>query len=160
LGLGSLLAGYQSRWIAGSIQALIAPALALGRGEVPNIPRLEVQEADDVAQALDRASRLLQSRTVERNDAQQQKQEAETARTASERRIEETKTESDHWLRKITDNISEGLVFLSMTGRLLHCNKAARELLGFGTEHQWMRKLLAISAACARTAPRSRSRSA
>ena len=43
---------------------LIPPALALGRGEVPQIPRLNVREADDVARAIDRAFHLLQSRTT------------------------------------------------------------------------------------------------
>jgi signal transduction histidine kinase len=73
LSFGILLASYQSRRIERSVQALIPPALALGRGEVPNIPRLHVREADDVARALDRAFHLLQSRTVERDHAQDEK---------------------------------------------------------------------------------------
>ena len=73
LGANIALAGYQSTQITQAVRALIPPALALGRGEVPNISPLHVREADDVAQAIDRAFHLLQSRTVERDDAQQEK---------------------------------------------------------------------------------------
>ena len=77
LGVGIALAAYQSSRIASSVQCLIAPALSLGRGEVPKIPQLPVKEADDVAQALDRAFHLLQSRTVERDRAQREKEVAD-----------------------------------------------------------------------------------
>ena len=77
LGASIALAGYQSAKIRHAVRALIPPALALGRGEVPNITPLHVREADDVAQALDRAFHLLQSRTLERDDAHQDKQDAE-----------------------------------------------------------------------------------
>ncbi len=141
LSFGLFLAGYQARRIARSVQALIAPALALGRGEVPNIPQLQVREADDVAQALDRAFRLLQDRTVERDRAQQEKEHAETARSESERRVAETQRESDKWLRDITDNFTEGLVIATIDGRLLRWNKAARAMFGFGDEAEWLRDL-------------------
>jgi|GEM_PF-6658162 len=77
LGIGLALTGYQSEQITRAVQDLIPPALALGRGEVPQIPQLNVREADDVAQAIDRAFHLLQSRTTERNDAQEEKERAE-----------------------------------------------------------------------------------
>ncbi len=141
LGFGIVLAGYQARRIAHSVQALIAPALALGRGEVPNIPQLQVREADDVAQSLVRAFHLLQDRTVERNRAQEEKQEAETARQEAERRVAETQRESDKWLRDITDNFTEGLVIATMEGRLLRWNKAARAMFGFSNEADWLREL-------------------
>jgi two-component system sensor histidine kinase/response regulator len=79
LSFGIFLAGYQSRRIARSVHALIGPAIALGRGEVPKIPQLQVREADDVAQAIDRASHLLQSTTVERDYAQLEKYAADIA---------------------------------------------------------------------------------
>jgi two-component system sensor kinase FixL len=141
LSFGIALAGFQSRQIARSVQALIAPALALGRGEVPNVPRLPVREVDDVAQALDRAFGLLRHRTMERDHAQQEKQEAETALSESERRVMEAQKESDQWLRDITDNLTEGLVISTMEGRLLRWNKAARTMFGFDNEADWLRAL-------------------
>jgi len=141
LSFGIVLAGYQSRRIARSVQALIAPALALGRGEVPNVPQLHVREADDVAQALERAFHILQRRTVERDHAQQEKQEAETARSEAERRVAVAQRESDQWLRSITDNVTEGLVVSSMEGRLVRWNKAARAMFGFSDEQECLRDL-------------------
>ena len=77
LGISIALVRRQAAHIARAVQDLIPPAIALGRGEVPNIPRLPVQEADDVAQALGRAFQLLRSRTVERDHAQGEQQAAE-----------------------------------------------------------------------------------
>ena len=74
---GLLLAGQQSTQIARAVQNLISPAVALGRGEVPNIPLLRVQEADDVAQALVQASHLLQKRTGERDRAKEKQEQAQ-----------------------------------------------------------------------------------
>jgi two-component system, sensor histidine kinase and response regulator len=74
--VGLALAGFQSREIAHAVQDLIPPAQALGRGEVPEMPRLNVREADDVAQALGRAYQILQSRTVERDRAKLKEEQA------------------------------------------------------------------------------------
>jgi signal transduction histidine kinase len=73
---GLALAAYQANQIAHAVQDLIPPALALGRGEVPNTPRSDVREADDVALALGRAHQILQSRTVERDRARQKEEQA------------------------------------------------------------------------------------
>jgi signal transduction histidine kinase len=80
LGVSIALVRRQAARIAQAVQDLIPPADALGRGEVPSIPRLQVQEADDVAQAIGRAFHLLRSRTVERDHAQQERKAAETDR--------------------------------------------------------------------------------
>jgi signal transduction histidine kinase len=74
---GLALATYQSNRIAHAVQSLIPPALALGRGEVPNTSRSSVYEADAVAQALDRAHAILQSRTLERDRAEEKKEQAQ-----------------------------------------------------------------------------------
>ena len=74
---GLTLATFQSNQIARAMQNLLGPALALGRGEVPNTPRLNVREADDVAQALDQAYQLLQRRTVELDRARQKHKQAQ-----------------------------------------------------------------------------------
>ncbi|KAB0670242.1 hypothetical protein F6V30_08790 [Oryzomonas sagensis] len=61
-----------ARKIAQNIQALVHPALAIGRGElVPAIDGLSVKETGDVAAALVQASELLQRRARERDEAEQ-----------------------------------------------------------------------------------------
>jgi signal transduction histidine kinase len=95
LGVSIALAHRQAARIAHAVQDLIPPAVALGRGEMPSIPQLQVQEADDVAQAIGRASRLLRRRTVERDRAQQERQAAESDKhtaTDAYQRIEAVNT--------------------------------------------------------------------
>ncbi|HKX39745.1 MAG TPA: sensor domain-containing diguanylate cyclase [Burkholderiaceae bacterium] len=58
-------AWYVGRRMVRSMRALVAPAVALGHGELVNLPPLELQEADEVGQALNRTSALLQ-RAVDR----------------------------------------------------------------------------------------------
>jgi len=79
LGLGIGLALYKSDRIACAVRSLIAPALALGRGEAPGIQWTEMREVNDVAQALASAYELLQHRTDERDRAERDKQVAESA---------------------------------------------------------------------------------
>lgn len=60
-----LAAALCAAWYVGwrmvrSLRALVAPAVALGHGELVSLPRLELREANDVAQALNRTSALLQ----------------------------------------------------------------------------------------------------
>jgi signal transduction histidine kinase len=71
-----ILAAHEAARIAHAVQDLIPPALALGRGEAPNTPRLSVLEADKVARALDRAHQLLRSRTAERDSAEEKEKQA------------------------------------------------------------------------------------
>ena len=56
--------------ISGSIQALVAPALAYGRGEPVEIGQLDLSEANNVGQSLVKASQLLQERTRQREWAE------------------------------------------------------------------------------------------
>lgn len=67
--LGVVAAGQVARRIADSIGALVAPAVALGRGQAVDIAPLHLEEAEAVASALARAARLLQARTAERDEA-------------------------------------------------------------------------------------------
>jgi signal transduction histidine kinase/CheY-like chemotaxis protein len=76
LAIGLGLAAYQSEQILRAVRALIAPAMALGRGEAPTIPRLHVQELDEVAQAFARSIRV---RTFERDEAERERKVAENA---------------------------------------------------------------------------------
>ncbi len=69
--MGIALALFLAQRIAGSIQALITPALALGTGEPVEIRQLDLAEANEVGQSLVKASQLLQQRTAERERAEQ-----------------------------------------------------------------------------------------
>lgn len=62
-GIGFFLARHIALRISESVQALTGPAMALGLDEPVNIGRLEVREADEVAESLRLASRLLRDRT-------------------------------------------------------------------------------------------------
>jgi PAS domain S-box-containing protein len=74
---GVALALLMARRIAGAIQGLIAPALALGRGESVAIGRLELTEFDEAVESLVTASQLIQQRAVERERAEAARRETE-----------------------------------------------------------------------------------
>ena len=78
LAAGLALAFLIGRRIAGPIQALTAPALAVGLGERVEIPSLGLREADEVGRSLESASRLLRKRSEERDRAEQERARAET----------------------------------------------------------------------------------
>ena len=69
---GFVLAKVFGDRIARSVQALIAPALALGSGGPVSVPPLCLKEADEVARALVTASDLLRQRTTERDAARRE----------------------------------------------------------------------------------------
>ncbi|MFZ2267820.1 MAG: ATP-binding protein [Azonexus sp.] len=59
LAAGFILALTLARRIGGSIRALTAPALALGKGEAVTVPRVYLREAEEVGEAITTASSLL-----------------------------------------------------------------------------------------------------
>jgi diguanylate cyclase (GGDEF)-like protein/PAS domain S-box-containing protein len=63
-GIGISLAHMMSNRIAGSFQALVAPAVALGAGTTVRLPSVEVKEAREVIRALGGAASLLNERSV------------------------------------------------------------------------------------------------
>jgi signal transduction histidine kinase len=73
LALGISLAVHKSNRIARALHGLIAPALALGRGEAPAVIPTGIRESDEVGRALTGAFDLLQHRTDERDRAEQEK---------------------------------------------------------------------------------------
>ena len=75
--VGIALALLMARRIAGSIQGLIAPALALGRGESMTIGHLELAEFDEAVESLVTASQLIQQRAAERERAESARRETE-----------------------------------------------------------------------------------
>ena len=66
-----------ARKIAGSIKGLIAPALAVGRGEPVALEHLELVETNEVGESLLKASDLIQQRAAERERAENARREAE-----------------------------------------------------------------------------------
>jgi signal transduction histidine kinase len=114
---GLALAAYQARQIADAVQALIPPAVALGRGELPDTPRLDVREADDVVRALRRAHRVLRSQIVERDRAERQKEEhAQMVRST----LDDFIANMSHELRTPLTSIAGSLALLvgGVSGRL------------------------------------------
>ncbi|MEW6704354.1 MAG: GGDEF domain-containing protein [Pseudomonadota bacterium] len=67
LAAGLALARRLAARIDGSIQGLVAPAMALGRGEPVAVPALQLREAEQVARAMQQASGLIAARTAERD---------------------------------------------------------------------------------------------
>ncbi len=74
---GIALALLVARRIAASIQGLVAPALALGRGEAVAIGSLELSETREVGESLLKASELIQRRAAERERAEAARREAD-----------------------------------------------------------------------------------
>jgi signal transduction histidine kinase len=114
--IGLAAAAYQSSHIARAVQALIPPALALGRGEVPQIPQLRVKEANDVADALTSASQFIQARTTERDQAERKEEQAQVVA----RMMDEFVATVSHELRTPLTSIagSLGLLTGGVAGKL------------------------------------------
>ncbi len=74
---GIALALFIARRIAASIQGLIDPALALGRGESIAIRHLELTEFDEALGSLVTASQLIQQRAAEKERAESARRETE-----------------------------------------------------------------------------------
>ncbi|MBI5256981.1 MAG: response regulator [Burkholderiales bacterium] len=71
LAAGLVLAQWLGQRLAGPIQALVQPALAIGRGETTQVAPSGLREADDLAAALNQASQLLQQRDQAREQAEE-----------------------------------------------------------------------------------------
>jgi signal transduction histidine kinase/DNA-binding response OmpR family regulator len=76
LAIGLCIAVYESTQIRRAVRALIPPALALGRGEPPVVPKIRIQELDEVAQAFESSMR---NRIFERDEAERERKMAEDA---------------------------------------------------------------------------------
>jgi PAS domain S-box-containing protein len=111
VGIG--LALFLARRIARSIQALIAPALALGSGESVELEQLDLKETNEVGQSLAKASRLLQQRTAERERAE------ETLRASEER-----------WSTTL-HSIGDAVLTTDTRGRVTFLNPVAAALTGW-----------------------------
>lgn len=84
MALGIVAARSVGERLARSIRALIAPALAHGRGERVEVPPLGLAEVDDLGRAFVEGSRLLEERTAERDRAERAGQQSLAAKEAAE----------------------------------------------------------------------------
>jgi PAS domain S-box-containing protein len=78
LAAGLALAGVIGRRIARPIQALVAPALAVGRGDAPTVAPTALKEAAEVGAALQRAHELLRERDEAREAAEMSLRESQS----------------------------------------------------------------------------------
>lgn len=85
--MGLWLAQHFSRRIARSFQALVAPAFALGSGELVSLPQVEVMEAAEVTKALAGAAKLLNERTAALDASEKDLAERSGALRRSENRL-------------------------------------------------------------------------
>jgi PAS domain S-box-containing protein len=111
---GLILAAFESARIGRAVQDLIAPALALGRGEAPVIPPLSVRETDDVAQALDGVHQLLQKRTLERDSAELNKRSL-----------------ADEMFRLAVEACPNGMVMIDADGKIVMANSEIELQFGY-----------------------------
>lgn len=109
LALGLLLARLMSRLIANSVQALINPAIALGRGTTSPVGRVFLTEAHDVAMAIGRAAELLGQRDA----------------------VLLTQREELERFYFFSENANEVLLLLDKRGAIRYANQMASRRLGY-----------------------------
>jgi PAS domain S-box-containing protein len=117
--IGLVTATYQSRRIARAVQGLIPSALALGRGEAPNAPRLDICETDDVARALELAHELLQVRTLQRDSAEM---------TVAARSL------ADEMFRLAVEACPNGMLMYDASGKIVMANSEIEKQFGYARD--------------------------
>ncbi len=75
------IANSVARGIRKSIQALVEPAIALGRGDPVIIPAVSIKECADVCEALHNAARVLQERQADLQSARDQAEASNAAKS-------------------------------------------------------------------------------
>ena len=121
-----MLVRYVGERLTRSIRALAEPAMALGYGRPFAIPQMYLREANDVAQALCKASGLLQERTTQRDLAE--KTSAELTR------VKQQLEQSDSLQRAIFAQAPDALVLVGPDGRIVRANERACAVFGYGCE--------------------------
>lgn len=123
LAAGFVLAKIIGNKITRSIRALVTPAMALGHGEPVVIPHLSFREAEDVGQALVKASALLQKRTGERDRAEKAEQEI--------RLIKQQLEQSEALQRSIFEGAPDAVLLVASSGLIVHANRGAESVFGY-----------------------------
>jgi len=116
LGASLVLAYVLGARITKPIRSLIAPALALGRGERIEPRTLRLREAQDVADALVEASNLLQKHIADEREAIRQAAWA---------------TSSETFQRSIFDESPDGILVVDKSGQIIRANARADALFGY-----------------------------
>ena len=125
IGLASILA----KRIALSIQALKAPALSLGLGELPISPRIEIKEAAEVATAIAQASSLLAQADADRRQDEASLAAAHEQLSDAKDKAERASRAKSIFLANMSHEIRTPLHVIIGLGHLLD-----RDLAGSGQE--------------------------
>jgi PAS domain S-box-containing protein len=126
---GLTLAVLMARRISGSIQGLIAPVLALGRGEPVAIRHLELTEFDEAAESLAKASQLIQQNTEDRERAEAARRETEEIkRFNAELRQREARFSA------FFETAAVGMTELDLSGRFVQVNQRFCQITGYSRE--------------------------
>lgn len=115
-----------SRRLTGSILALAEPAIALGYGRPMAIPPMYLREVNDVAQAMCKASTLLQERTAQRDLAEKT--------TAEVRQMTQQLKHSESLQRAIFEQAPDALLLVAPGGRIVRANEQAVVVFGYSRE--------------------------
>jgi PAS domain S-box-containing protein len=112
--------------ITRSVRGLAAPAMALGYGDPVVVPELHLTEANEVGQALGKASELLRERTSERDQAE---------KTAQDIRLVQQKLERSEALQRgIFEEASDALLLVAPAGSIVRANAEAERVFGYTRE--------------------------
>ena len=120
---GLLLARFIGGKVTRSVQALVEPAMALGYGKPIVVPPLQLHEANDVGQALQRAAQLLQARTAERDRAEQAQQQI--------RQIQQQLERSEALQRAIFEQAPDAILLVALSGAIVRANAEAERVFGY-----------------------------
>lgn len=122
-----ILARAAATHIARAIRSLAAPALALGQGGPAEVRATGLREADDVGQALLKASALLRERTLERDEAERAEREL--------RLVKQQLEQSEAMQRGIFEQGPDAILLVGPSGQVLRASQEAARVFGHPHPH-------------------------